>query len=64
MEDTSHTQDAADASAPKPDVETPRQPALDGDRYAHVSLDGGEIVIYDRESPEAYLQSDSAVQLG
>jgi hypothetical protein len=48
---------------PEPTSEPPETP-LDSDRYAHLSLDNGEIVIYDREDPETWLQSDFAVENG
>ena len=43
--------------------ESPESP-LDSDRYAHLSLDDAVVVIYDREEPETWLQSDFAVEIG
>jgi hypothetical protein len=42
----------------------PPESALDTDRYAHLSLDDGAVVIYDREEPDTWLQSDFAVEVG
>ena len=47
---------------PGPSTEPPETP-LDSERYAHLSLDNGEVVIYDREDPEMWLQSDHVVEL-
>ncbi len=44
-------------------VEPPETP-LDSERYAHLSLDNGEVVIYDREDPDMWVQSDFVVELG
>lgn len=44
-------------------MEPPETP-LDTERYAHLSLDNGEVVIYDREDPDMWLQSDVTVELG
>jgi hypothetical protein len=38
--------------------------ALDSDRYAHLSLDDGAVVIYDREEPDTWVQSDYHVEVG
>lgn len=46
-----------------PEPERPGS-ALDTDRYAAVALDSGSVVIYDREEPDMWLQSDVAVELG
>lgn len=48
--------DAAEADLP--------ESALDSDRYAHLSLDDGAVVIYDREEPDTWLQSDFVVEVG
>lgn len=42
----------------------PPETALDSKRYAHLSLDNGEVVIYDREDPDMWVQSDFFVELG
>ena len=49
-----------------PTDESPKSPEspLDSDRYAHLSLDDDAVVIYDREEPETWLQSDFAVEIG
>ncbi len=51
----------------EPDEEStdglPESP-LDSDRYAHLSLDDDAVVIYDREEPETWLQSDFVVEIG
>lgn len=47
-----------------PDTPKPPESALDSDRYAHLSLDNGAVVIYDRKEPETWLQSDFAVEVG
>ena len=54
----SDTQENADPS------ERPPESPLDSDRYAHLSLDNEAVVIYDREEPETWLQSDFAVEIG
>ena len=54
----SHTDESPGSSTEPP--ETP----LDSERYAHLSLDNGEVVIYDREDPEMWVQSDVVVELG
>ena len=41
----------------------PPESPLDSDRYAHLSLDD-EVVIYDREQPDMWLQSDFVVEIG
>lgn len=41
----------------------PPESALDTDRYGHLSLATGEVVIYDRETPEMWVQSDFAVEV-
>lgn len=38
--------------------------ALDGDRYAHLPLEDGSVVIYDREHPDTWVQSDYVVDVG
>lgn len=42
----------------------PQAGPLDSDRYAHLTLADDDVVIYDREAPESWLQSDVAVTLG
>lgn len=45
----------------------PRDPpasVLDGDRYAHLPLADGSVVIYDREQPDTWVQSDYAIDVG
>jgi len=49
--------------SPGPSTEPPETP-LDSERYAHLSLDNGEVVIYDREDPEMWVQSDLVVDIG
>lgn len=49
--------------SPDSPTEPPEMP-LDSGRYAHLSLDNGEVVIYDREDPEMWVQSDFVVELG
>lgn len=49
--------------SPRPSTEPPETP-LDSERYGHLSLDNGEVVIYDREEPEMWVQSDLVVELG
>jgi hypothetical protein len=44
-------------------VEPPETP-LESGRYGHLSLDNGELVIYDREDPEMWVQSDHVVEVG
>jgi len=48
---------------PRQSMEPPETP-LDTERYAHLSLDNGAVVIYDREDPDMWLQSDVTVELG
>lgn len=48
---------------PGASTEPPETP-LDSSRYGHLSLDNGEVVIYDREDPEMWLQSDFVVDVG
>ena len=38
--------------------------ALDSDRYAHLSLDDGAVVIYDRHEPDSWVQSAYHVEVG
>lgn len=38
--------------------------ALDCDRYAQLPLEDGSVVIYDRERPDTWVQSDYTVDLG
>lgn len=45
-------------------TEEPLACPLDTDRYAHLTLADDAVVIYDREAPETYLQSDFAVEIG
>lgn len=45
-------------------TDEPTASPLDSDRYAHLTLGDESVVIYDRESPESYLQSDVAVEIG
>ena len=52
------TQENADPS------ERPPESPLDSKRYAHLSLDNDEVVIYDREQPDTWLQSDFVVEIG
>lgn len=48
-----------------PDAASERpESALDSDRYAQLSLDDGELVIYDRTEPETWVQSDVFVDVG
>lgn len=49
--------------SPGPSIKPPETP-LDSERYAHLSLDNGEVVIYDREDPDMWVQSDFVVELG
>jgi hypothetical protein len=49
--------------SPRKSTEPPETP-LDSERYAHLSLDNGEVVIYDRKDPEMWVQSDLVVDLG
>lgn len=49
--------------SPGSSIEPPETP-LDSKRYAHLSLDNGEVVIYDREDPDMWVQSDFVVELG
>lgn len=42
--------------------EPPESP-LDTDRYGHLSLDDA-VVIYDREDPDTWVQSDFVVEIG
>jgi len=42
----------------------PPETPLDSERYAHLALDNGEVVIYDREDPDMWVQSDVVVELG
>ena len=44
------------------DLPAPPEPATDA-RYAALDLAGGETVIYDRDNPLAWLQSDGAVRV-
>ena len=59
MSDTRQLDDESTDESP----ESPESP-LDSDRYAHLSLDDDAVVIYDREEPETWLQSDFAVEIG
>ena len=43
---------------------TTEPPATDTDRYGHISLGDGAVVIYDRQEPETWLQSDFVVEVG
>lgn len=58
------------SDAPSPTDELPEstteppKTALDSDRYGHLALESGAVVIYDREEPETWLQSDFAVEVG
>ena len=54
----SNTQEDADQS------ERPPESPLDSERYAHLSLDDDAVVIYDREQPDTWLQSDFVVEIG
>lgn len=42
----------------------PPETTLDTDRYAQLSLANGEYVIYDREVPDMWIQSDLVVEVG
>lgn len=46
-----------------PPVDPPAS-VLDGDRYAHLPLADGSVVIYDREEPDTWVQSDYSVDVG
>lgn len=59
MTDTPSTADGPSGDAPDPPSS-----ALDSERYAHLPLDDGGVVIYDRRDPETWLQSDFAVEVG
>ena len=54
----SHLDEPTDATPEPPET------ALDSDRYAHLSLDGGDVVIYDRHDPDTWVQSDYHVEVG
>lgn len=56
----------AEQSADQSAEPTPEPPtsALDTDRYAHLSLGSGQVVIYDRDDPETWVQSDTFVEVG
>ncbi len=45
------------------DVTPPTAP-IDSDRYASVTVDHDETIIYDREHEEAWIQADTAQPLG
>ncbi len=49
--------------SPRSSTDPPETP-LDSERYAHLALDTGEVVIYDREDPDMWVQSDFVVELG
>lgn len=36
----------------------------EGDRYAHLPLEDGSVVIYDRQHPDTWVQSDYVVDVG
>lgn len=42
----------------------PPESVIDTDRYAQLTLEDGAVVIYDREEPETWLQSDVVVEVG
>ena len=42
----------------------PLESPLDSDRYGHLSLDDDGVVIYDREEPDTWVQSDLVVEIG
>ena len=42
----------------------PPESPLDSDRYARLSLDDDAVVIYDREQPDTWLQSDFVAEIG
>lgn len=44
--------------------ETPPTAPIDTDRYASVTVDHEETIIYDREHEEAWIQADTARSLG
>ncbi|MEF8809234.1 hypothetical protein [Natronomonas sp.] len=56
MKDTPST---SDADSPFESSTT----ALDSGRYSSLTLDNGDLVIYDREGTETWLQSDLAVDV-
>lgn len=59
MTDTpSHLDELAEATSEPPET------ALDSDRYGHLSLDDGAVVIYDRQEPDTWVQSDYHVEVG
>ena len=41
----------------------PPETPLDSERYGHLSLDNGEVVIYDREDSDTWVQSDLVVDV-
>jgi hypothetical protein len=49
---------------PEPTAEEPPRSARDDERYAHLELGDGAVVIYDREDPDTWLQSDFTVEIG
>ena len=54
----------SDVDEPSRDAAEPPESALDSDRYAHLSLDNGAVVIYDRQEPDTWLQSDVVFDVG
>ncbi|MFQ3318980.1 MAG: hypothetical protein ACI8UR_002403 [Natronomonas sp.] len=46
------------------DAPKPPESAIDSDRYGHLTLDSSAVVIYDREEPDTWLQSDFVVDVG
>ena len=48
----------------KQEAADPPESPLDSERYAHLSLDDDAVVIYDREQPDTWLQSDFVVEIG
>ena len=45
-------------------LDRPPESPLNSDRYAHLSLNDDAVVIYDREQPDTWLQSDFVVEIG
>lgn len=59
MTDTpSHLDEPTEATSEPPET------TLDSDRYGHLSLDDGAVVIYDRQEPDTWVQSDYHVEVG
>ena len=45
------------------DGSTDHTPAKD-EKFGTIEIGNGDVVIYDRDNPDAWLQSDAAVELG